>query len=77
MYRLDMYSGASLLRTLYMNKPLLYSICFCRLIILISFNFRSVVRVVSGRIKGPVKAVSGHKIAPNRFKTTYRSVLTF
>ena len=27
--------------------------------------------------KGPVKAVSGHKIAPNRFKTTYRSVLTF
>ena len=45
-----MYSGASLLRTLYMNKPLLYSVCFCRLIILISFNFWSVVRVVSGRI---------------------------
>ena len=39
-----MYSGASLLRTLYMNKPLLYSSCFCRLIILISFNFWSVVR---------------------------------
>ena len=49
-YRLDMYSGASLLRSLYMNKPLLYSGCFCRLIILISFNFQSVVRVVSGRI---------------------------
>ena len=32
MYRLDMYPGASLLRTLYMNKPLLYSSCFCRLI---------------------------------------------
>ena len=30
-----------------------------------------------GRLfKRPVKAVSGHKIAPNRFKTTYRSVLT-
>ncbi len=29
------------------------------------------------RLKGPIKAVSGHKIAPNRFKTTYRSVLTF
>ena len=28
-------------------------------------------------IKGPIKAVSGHKIAPNRFKTTYRSVLMF
>ena len=27
--------------------------------------------------KGSVKAVSGHKITPNRFKTTYRSVLTF
>ena len=40
MYRLDMYPGASLL----------YSGCFCRLIILISFNFWSVVRVVSGRI---------------------------
>ena len=45
-----MYSGASLLRSLYMNKPLLYSDCFCRLIILISFNFWSVVRVVCGRI---------------------------
>ena len=40
-----MYSGASLLRTL--NKPLLYSSCFCRLIILVSVNFWSVVRVVS------------------------------
>ena len=49
MYMLDMYLGASLLRSLYMNKPLLYSSCFCRLIILISFNFWSVVRVVSGR----------------------------
>ncbi len=29
------------------------------------------------RVKGLVKAVSGHKIAPNHFKTTYRSVLTF
>ena len=29
------------------------------------------------QVKGPVKAVSGHKITPNRFKTTYRSVLTF
>ena len=28
MYRLDMYPGASLLRTLYMNKPLLHSSCF-------------------------------------------------
>ena len=28
-------------------------------------------------LKGPVKAVSGHEITPNRFKTTYRSVLTF
>ena len=45
-----MYSEASLLRTLYMNKPLLYSSCFCRLIIFISFHFWSVVRVVSGKI---------------------------
>ena len=28
-------------------------------------------------LKGPIKAVSCHKIAPNHFKTTYRSVLTF
>ena len=28
-------------------------------------------------VKGPRKAVFGYKIAPNRFKTTYRSVLTF
>jgi len=47
---LDMYSGASLLRTLYINKPLLYYSCLSRLIILISFNFRSVVTVVSGKI---------------------------
>ena len=40
MYRLDMYPGTSLLRTLYMNKPLLYSGCFCSLISLISFNCR-------------------------------------
>ena len=45
-----MYSRASLLRTLYMNKPLLYSGCFYRLSILISFNLWSVVRVVSGKI---------------------------
>ena len=32
------------------DKPLLYSSCFCRLIILISFNFWSVVSVVSGNI---------------------------
>ena len=28
-------------------------------------------------VKGPRNAVLGYKIAPNRFKTTYRSVLTF
>ena len=28
-------------------------------------------------VKGPRKAVMGYKIRPNRFKTTYRSVLTF
>ena len=28
-------------------------------------------------VKGPRKVVVGYKIAPNRFKTTYRSVLTF
>ena len=28
-------------------------------------------------IKGPIKAVVGYKIAPNCFKITYRSVLTF
>ena len=27
--------------------------------------------------KGPIKAVFSYKIAPTRFKTTYRSVLTF
>ena len=47
---LDIKSGASLLRTLYMKKSLLYSSCFCRLIILISFNVLSVVRIVSGKI---------------------------
>ena len=44
-YRLDIYSGASLLKTLYMNRPLLYSSCFCRFIILMFFNFWSVVVV--------------------------------
>ena len=29
------------------------------------------------RGRWPIKAVSGHKIVLNRFKTTYRSVLTF
>ena len=47
---LDMYSRALLLRTLYINKPLLYSSCFSRLIILIPFNFWSVVTVVSGKV---------------------------
>ena len=28
-------------------------------------------------LKGPRKAVVAYKIAPDRFKTTYRSVLTF
>ena len=28
-------------------------------------------------LEGSRKAVFGNKIAPNRFKTTYRSVLTF
>ena len=46
---LDMYSGASLLRTLYINKPLLYYSCLSRLIILISFHFWSIVTVVSGK----------------------------
>ena len=50
MYRLDIYSGASLLRIVYMKIPLLHSSCLCRLIILISLNFWSVVRVVSGKI---------------------------
>ena len=44
-YRLDMYPEASFFMTLYMNKPLLYSSCFCRLILL-----WSVVRVVSEKI---------------------------
>ena len=52
MYGLDLiYSGASLLRTLYMNRPaLLYSSCLCRFIILISFNVWSEVRIVFGKI---------------------------
>ena len=45
-----MHSGALLLKTLYMNKPLLYSICFYRFTIVISFNFWSIIRVVSGKI---------------------------
>ena len=49
-YKLDIYSRASFLRALYMNKPLLYSSCICRLIIRISFNIWSVVTVVSGQI---------------------------
>ena len=28
-------------------------------------------------VKGPIKVVVVYKIAPNRFKTTYRSVLAF
>ena len=28
-------------------------------------------------VKGPRKAIVGYKIAPNHFKTTYRSVLMF
>ena len=31
-------------------------------------------RSLSAEVKGPRKAVLGYKIAPNRFKTTYRSV---
>ena len=41
------YSGASLLRTLYMNKLFFYYNCLCRLN---SFNFWSVVKVVSERL---------------------------
>ena len=51
MYRIDIIMlWASLLKTLYMNKPSSYSSCSCRLIILISSNFWSVVRVVSEKI---------------------------
>ena len=39
-----------MLRTLYMNKLMLYS-TLCRIIIFIYFNFWSVVRVVFGKIK--------------------------
>ena len=44
------YYGASFLRTLYMNKPMLYWSCLCRLIIFISFHSWSIVRVVSVNI---------------------------
>ena len=50
MYRLDMYSEASLLRTLYMNRP------FCIPVVCVGslsssvLNLWSVVRVVSGKI---------------------------
>ena len=50
MYRLDTYCGTALLRTMYTKKHLLYSACLCSLILLICFNFRSVVNVVSGKI---------------------------
>ena len=50
MYRLDTYCGTALLRTVYTKKHLLYSACLCSLILLICFNFRSVVNVVSGKI---------------------------
>ena len=46
MYRLDTYSGGLIVKgPLYMNKPVLYSSCLCRLIILISFSFWSVVEL--------------------------------
>ena len=50
MDRLDTYCGTALLRTMYTKKHLLYSGCLCSLIFLICFNFRSVVKVVSGKI---------------------------
>ena len=50
MYRLDIYR-ALLLRTIYMNKTLLNSSCLYRLLILSSFNFRSVVREKKKRKK--------------------------
>ena len=49
MYMLDIYSGTLLLRVLYTNRHLYFS-CLCRLIMLILFNFRSVVRIASGKI---------------------------
>ena len=52
MYRLEIYSGATLLYMYNpMNRPLLYSSCLCRPILLIFFNFWSVVRVVSENIQ--------------------------
>ena len=50
MYRLDTYCGTALLRTMYTKKHLLYSGCLCSLILLICFNFQTVVNVVSGKI---------------------------
>ena len=51
MYRLDNYILWGLIvNDLYVNKPTLYSRYSCRLIILISFIFRSVVRAASGKI---------------------------
>ena len=51
MYRLDNYILWGLIvMTLYVNKPMLYSRYSCRLIILISFIFTSVVRAASGKI---------------------------
>ena len=50
MDRLDTYCGTALLRTMYTKKHLLYSGCLCCLTLLICFNFRSVVNVVSGKI---------------------------
>ena len=40
-------------------------------------RLRDLISTFKKKFKGPVKAVSGHKITPNHFKTTYRSVLTF
>ena len=39
--------------------------------------FKPVSLMMSVDVKGPRKAVVGYKIAPDRFKTSYRSVLTF
>ena len=50
MYKLNIYSGASLLRsTLY--PSCIPVVCVYRLIIFVFFNFWSVVGVVSGNIK--------------------------
>ena len=47
----------------------------CRELLFLIYISR--VSVFLDTVKGPVKAVSGHKITPRRFKTTYRSVLMF